>query len=44
MPVGYWEAFNTFMGQLAFQDRDLNLLTRIRTQEIDIPDPLWTPK
>ncbi len=41
MPKEHWKTFNGFMGTLSFHDTDYGLLTRLRTQEIDIADPLY---
>lgn len=36
-----WSALRQFMGPVSFIDRDLNVLHRIRTQELEIADPLY---
>ena len=40
----HWEAFKSFMGTMAFTDRQLKLLARIRTKEIVVADPLFFEK
>ena len=37
----HWEAYKSFMGTMAFTDRQLKFFTRIRTKEIVIADPLF---
>lgn len=44
MPKLWWKQFSQFMGSLAFHDRDANTLTRIRTQDLYIVDPLYLKK
>lgn len=44
MPKEHWPAFCSFIGSLAFHDRDLDLLTRVRTQDLRIYDPLYLAK
>lgn len=36
----YWDLFLQFMGSLAFVDRDTKIVSRVRTQVLQIPDPL----
>lgn len=44
MPKEHWEKFLAFMGSLAFHDRELDLLTRLREQRIIVADPLYFEK
>jgi hypothetical protein len=36
-----WEEYCEWMGRLSFVDRDINMVTRLRTQEINIVDPIY---
>lgn len=36
----HWDAYKAFMGTMAFVDRSLGLVTRIRYKDMDIADPL----
>lgn len=40
MPNEHWQDFSKWMGTVAYLDRDLGVLTRIRLQTIEIADPL----
>jgi hypothetical protein len=37
----HWEPFKSFMGTMAFVDRQLKLFARVRTKEIRLADPLF---
>lgn len=41
LPKTHWSHFANWFGQVVYQDRDAQLVTRIRTQEIPIADPLY---
>lgn len=41
MPQEYWEAFKGFMGTMAYLDRQLKRISRVRTKEFSIADPLF---
>lgn len=40
----HWDHLSKFLGSMAFTDRRTGRLTRIRTQEIEIADPLYFQK
>jgi hypothetical protein len=44
MEVSHWDAFVAFMGTMAFLDRDLGFMARVRTKTFMIADPLYFEK
>lgn len=41
MPAEYWQQFLSFMGSLAFNDREFRRVTRLRPQQLSVVDPLF---
>ena len=44
MEVEHWPAFVSFMGTMAFLDRNIGRLTRLRTRQFHVADPLYFEK
>jgi hypothetical protein len=44
MPRDEWDEYREWMGRLSFVDRDMNTVTRLRTQDINIMDPIYVDR